>query len=58
LKHIFDRFYRSDKSRKRDRGGHGLGLTIAKIIILNHGGKINVRSKPSAGTIIKVFLPR
>ncbi|HOJ10183.1 MAG TPA: ATP-binding protein [Clostridiales bacterium] len=57
MKHIFDRFYRSDKSRKRERGGHGLGLSIAKIIILSHDGKINVKSKPVEGTRIKVFFP-
>jgi two-component system sensor histidine kinase ArlS len=57
IKHIFDRFYRSDKSRKREKGGYGLGLTIAKVIVLSHKGKINVRSKPAEGTRIKVFLP-
>ncbi|NLC68128.1 MAG: HAMP domain-containing histidine kinase [Clostridiaceae bacterium] len=56
MKHIFDRFYRSDKSRKREKGGHGLGLTIAKTIILGHKGKINVRSKPGEGTRIRFFL--
>lgn len=57
IKHAFDRFYRSDKSRKRERGGHGLGLSIAKLIILGHRGKINIKSKPYEGTRIKVFLP-
>lgn len=57
MKHIFDRFYRSDKSRKRDKGGHGLGLSIAKIIILSHRGKMNVRSKPLKGTSIRIILP-
>ena len=57
MRHIFDRFYRSDKSRKREKGGHGLGLSIAKIIILSHGGKINVRSKPSVGTNIRIIMP-
>ncbi len=57
MKHAFDRFYRSDKSRKREKGGHGLGLSIAKIIILSHRGKINVKSKPSEGTKVKVLLP-
>jgi len=57
MKHIFDRFFRSDKSRKRDNGGHGLGLSIAKIIILSHSGKINVKSKPSIGTKMRIILP-
>lgn len=57
MKHVFDRFYRSDKSRKREEGGHGLGLSIAKLIILSHRGKINVKSKPSKGTKIKILLP-
>jgi len=57
MKHIFDRFYRSDKSRKKYKGGHGLGLSIAKIIILSHGGKIKVRSKPSKGTSVQIILP-
>lgn len=58
MQHMFDRFYRSDKSRKREKGGHGLGLSIAKIIILSHGGKINVKSKPSVGTNIRLILPK
>lgn len=57
LAQIFDRFYRTDTSRKRDSGGHGLGLSIAKIIILGHSGKINVRSLPGEGTTISVNIP-
>lgn len=45
MKHIFDRFYRSDKSRARDTGGYGLGLAIAKAITDTHGGTITAESK-------------
>ena len=58
LPKIFDRFYRSDKARKSDTGGHGLGLSIARIIVIAHSGKIRVRSKPGCGTTFSVLLPR
>ncbi|NLO97039.1 MAG: HAMP domain-containing protein [Peptococcaceae bacterium] len=57
LKHIFDRFYRADQSRAKEKGGHGLGLAIAKIIILGHQGKIKVRSKKGAGSEFTILLP-
>ena len=57
LPKIFDRFYRSDKARKSESGGHGLGLSIARIIVVAHDGKINVRSKPGEGTTFSVVLP-
>lgn len=57
LPKIFDRFYRSDKARKSETGGHGLGLSIARIIVVAHNGKINVRSKPGYGTVFSVLLP-
>ncbi len=57
LPKIFDRFYRSDSARKAESGGHGLGLSIARIIIVAHGGKIRVRSKPGEGTTFSVVLP-
>ena len=44
LKHIFDRFYKSDKSRGQNPNGSGLGLYIAKTIIVRHGGAIHARS--------------
>ena len=57
LPKIFDRFYRSDKARKSETGGHGLGLSIARIIVVAHKGKMRVRSKPGAGTAFSVVLP-
>lgn len=57
LPNIFDRFYRSDESRTRDTGGHGLGLSIAKAIVLGQEGKITVRSKKEAGTEFIIRLP-
>lgn len=57
LPKIFDRFYRSDSARKAENGGHGLGLSIARIIVVAHGGKIRVRSKVGEGTTFSVMLP-
>lgn len=57
LSNIFDRFFRVDVARERNKGGHGLGLSIARIIILRHGGKIRVSSKPGEGTMFSVYLP-
>lgn len=50
LNHIFDRFYRVDKSRSRSQGGSGLGLAIVKHIIEAHQQTINVRSSPGLGS--------
>ncbi len=58
LPKIFDRFYRSDKARKSETGGHGLGLSIARIIVVAHKGKIRVRSKPGSGSEFSVVLPK
>ena len=57
LPKIFERFYRSDSARKSETGGHGLGLSIARIIVMGHGGQIRVRSKVDAGTTFFVDLP-
>lgn len=69
LDHIFERFYRSDKSRVRTEnpphprsaeskeGGYGLGLSIAQTIVQNHHGKISVQSAESIGTTFTVTLP-
>jgi len=50
LNHLFDRFYRVDKSRSRAQGGSGLGLSIVKHIIEAHKQTINVRSTPNLGS--------
>ena len=50
LDHVFDRFYRVDKSRSREAGGSGLGLSIVKHIIEAHKQTINVRSAPELGS--------
>lgn len=57
LPHIFDRFYRADKSRTKQTGGTGLGLAIAKWIIFKHSGNIEVQSKIDEGTRITLSLP-
>lgn len=57
LPHIFDRFYRADKSRTRESGGHGLGLSIAKWVIDKHSGQIEVASTLNVGTKVSIFLP-
>ncbi|EQB88033.1 signal transduction histidine kinase [Clostridium punense] len=57
LPHVFDRFYRADKSRTKESGGTGLGLSIAKWIILTHKGNIEVQSKVGKGTKITILLP-
>lgn len=60
LPHIFDRFYRSDKSRTKgqETSGYGLGLAIAKQIIDSHSGSINIASKPGKGTTATIQLPK
>ena len=57
LPKIFERFYRCDEARKGQTSGHGLGLSIARIIVSAHKGKLKVRSKVGAGTTFSVLLP-
>lgn len=55
---IFERFYRTDRSRNRKTGGAGIGLTIARAIVQAHGGKIAVESKEGYGSKFIVTLPK
>ena len=57
LPHIFERFYRVDKSRDRDRGGAGLGLAIAKTILELHDRTLTVESAVGEGTTFRFRLP-
>ena len=57
LDHIFERFYRVDKSHSREIGGTGLGLAIARSAIVMHRGAIKVYSKENEGTTFSVRIP-
>ena len=56
LPYIFDRFYRTDASRNSSRGGSGIGLSIVKKIMEDHGGKIWVTSKEGIGTVMYLVI--
>lgn len=57
LPHVFDRFYRADRSRARDTGGSGLGLAIARWIVEKHGGWFEVTSSRGIGSLFTACLP-
>ncbi|MDR3271385.1 MAG: HAMP domain-containing histidine kinase [Peptococcaceae bacterium] len=55
--HIFERFFKADKSRDRALGGNGLGLSLVKSIVELHNGRVSVDSTPEQGSVFSVFLP-
>lgn len=57
LPFLFDRFYRSDESRTRETGGHGLGLSIAKAMVIGQKGRLRVKSKEHEGSEFIIILP-
>lgn len=58
LPRLFERFYRVDKGRSRDAGGSGLGLAIVKHIVLAHGGRATIESRPGTGSTFTLHWPR
>ncbi|MFF1631178.1 sensor histidine kinase, partial [Streptomyces sp. NPDC058272] len=54
---VFDRFYRVDKARSRDRGGSGLGLAVARSLVRAHGGTVELTSRPGS-TAFTLRIPR
>lgn len=57
LRRVFDRFYRTPDARGGEVDGHGLGLSIARMIVQAHGGRIEVQSRPGAGSRFHILLP-
>ena len=57
VKRVFTRFYRVDKARSRRKNGSGLGLSIAKWIVDNLDGTINIESMENKGTDVIITLP-
>lgn len=58
IDHVFERFYRTEKSRSRQTGGAGIGLTIVKSIMEAHGGTVEAASKEGAGSTFTIKIPK
>ncbi|TVP81988.1 MAG: hypothetical protein EA344_12220 [Alkalicoccus sp.] len=58
MEHMYDRFFRGEKSRNRERGGLGIGLSIVRALVEAHNGTINIESTVEAGTTVKVRLKK
>jgi two-component system OmpR family sensor kinase/two-component system sensor histidine kinase BaeS len=57
LPHVFERFWRSEKSRNRQTGGSGIGLALVKQLVEAHGGHVSVESTPGHGATFRIVLP-
>lgn len=57
IQKVFDRFYRVDKARSRDKGGNGLGLSIAKRLVEGYHGQLTLESVLKQGSVFRIFLP-
>src|SRR5690349_23778289 len=57
LPHVFDRFWRSDRSRSRATGGSGIGLAVVRELVRAHHGHVELRSELGRGTTARVVLP-
>jgi two-component system phosphate regulon sensor histidine kinase PhoR len=58
LGRVFETFYRVDRSRTKLTGGFGLGLSLAKRLIEEHGGQLSLESREGEGTLARVWLPQ
>ena len=57
ISHLFERFYRVDKSRSKKTGGMGIGLAITRAIVKMHGGEISAENQNGQGAVFTINLP-
>lgn len=57
LPHVFERFWRAEKSRSRHTGGSGLGLSIVRQLVEGHGGTVTADNRPGNGAVYTIWLP-
>ena len=57
LRHVFERFYRTDPSRNSETGGYGIGLSMARAIVTAHGGKISAGSSDGKSFLVTAVFP-